>query len=435
MMIEILIILVLILLNGIFAMSEIAIVSSKKSKLESMAKKGDLGAKTALNISANPTRFLAAIQAGITFIGIFTGVFSGAKLADSLAMHLQSSTVLAPYAKTIAFLIIVIPITLLTLIFGELIPKRIGIHKPENIGRLMAPFMNLVAKAFHPLVWLLTVVTDSILMLFNIKNEPTESIVTEEEVKDLIAQGTSSGTFDEVEQDIVERVFNLGDRTVGSLMTNRIEVEWLDVNDSDEENLNKVIQSNHSDFLVCEDGIDEVIGVLNAKKYLAAISTSNFYGIKTLLETPIFMPENMTAFKALETFKGSKAKIGVVLDEFGAVQGIVTMYDLFEALIIDHDEPDSQNEVSIVKREDGSWLIDALLPFEEFLQYFEIEDVSAEDKTGFHSLGGFILHLNKSIPRVGEKFEWRNYIFEVVDMDGNRIDKVLVTQQELEEEE
>jgi putative hemolysin len=424
---ELLIILVLIVSNGLLSMAEIAIISSKRSRLETQAKKGSQGARMALELSSKPSRFLSTVQIGITITGILTGIFSGKSLIIWFNQLLTNSGVEATTANWIAFPSVVIVVTFFSLVIGELVPKRIGMHSPERIASSLAPLMNGVSKLVYPLIWLLSGTTDGILRIFGIDSHTEEVQVTEEEVKELIAQGTNSGTIEELEQDMMERVLLLGDRSVASLMTNRIEVEWIDVNAETQDILEKIVESNHSLFPVCDDEIDKVVGVLSSKKFLVALQREKMANIRYLMDNARVIPENMKALAALEEFKANKTKIAVVVDEYGSVQGVLTQSDLFESIVAEHDTPDEENEISIIQREENSYLIDALLPFEEFLQYFEIDDVATEDRTGFHSLGGFILHLSKQIPSTGDRFEWKNYEFEVVDMDVNRIDKLMVT--------
>ncbi len=424
---ELLIILILIVSNGLLSMAEIAIISSKRSRLEAQAKKGSRGAKTALELSSKPSRFLSTVQIGITVTGILTGIFSGKSLILWLNQSLIDAGIDVVTANWIAFPSTVIGITFFSLVIGELVPKRIGMHNPERIASSLAPLMNGISKLVSPLIWLLSGTTDGILRIFGIDSKAEEVQVTEEEVKELIAQGTNSGTIEELEQDMMERVLLLGDRSVASLMTNRIEVEWIDVNAETQDILEKIVESNHSLFPVCDDEIDKVVGVLSSKKFLVALQREKMANIRYLMDNARVIPENMKALAALEEFKANKTKIAVVVDEYGSVQGVLTQSDLFESIVAEHDTPDEENEISIIQREENSYLIDALLPFEEFLQYFEIDDVATEDRTGFHSLGGFILHLSKQIPSTGDRFEWKNYEFEVVDMDVNRIDKLMVT--------
>jgi putative hemolysin len=432
---ELLIIVVLVLINGLLAMAEVAILSSRRSRLESMAKKGSTGAKIALDMASKPARYLSAVQVGISLFGILTGIFAGKSLMTSVTHLLLDSGVEEIFAGYIAFISVVLVISFVSLLFGEVLPKRIGLHKPETIGTILSPLMSAFSRLTSPLIWILTTFTDGILRIFGIRSNGDETQVTEEEVIEFIAQGTNSGTIDEVEQDMMERVLLLGDRSVASLMTNRIEMEWLDINESLEKNLEKVILSNHSMFPVCDHEIDKILGILSSKKLLELFREKSKSDMKSLLAPLKVIPENMRALTALEDFKLNNTKMAIVVDEFGSVQGIITQSDLFEAIIAEHDTPDDENEISIIKRNENSYLIDALLPFEEFLQYFEIEEVDPSDKAGFHSLGGFILHLSKQIPSTGDRFSWKNYEFEVVDMDGNRIDKLLITIKEDMQEE
>ncbi|HRH33408.1 MAG TPA: hemolysin family protein [Catalimonadaceae bacterium] len=432
---ELLIIVVLVLINGLLAMAEVAILSSRRSRLESMAKKGSTGAKIALDMASKPARYLSAVQVGISLFGILTGIFAGKSLMTSVTHLLLDSGVEEIFAGYIAFISVVLVISFISLLFGEVLPKRIGLHKPETIGTILSPLMSAFSRLTSPLIWILTTFTDGILRIFGIRSNGDETQVTEEEVIEFIAQGTNSGTIDEVEQDMMERVLLLGDRSVASLMTNRIEMEWLDINESLEKNLEKVILSNHSMFPVCDHEIDKILGILSSKKLLELFREKSKSDMKSLLAPLKVIPENMRALTALEDFKLNNTKMAIVVDEFGSVQGIITQSDLFEAIIAEHDTPDDENEISIIKRNENSYLIDALLPFEEFLQYFEIEEVDPSDKAGFHSLGGFILHLSKQIPSTGDRFSWKNYEFEVVDMDGNRIDKLLITIKEDMQEE
>ncbi len=429
---ELLVIMGLIVFNGLLSMAEIAIISSKKSRLENMAKKGSTGAKKALELSSRPTRFLSSVQIGITVIGILTGIFSGQGLIEFFILKLQAFGLGKEPAELLSVFVVVTIVTFGSLIIGELIPKRIGLNKPEKIAAFIAPFMKLVALVASPLIWLLSVTTDGILRLFGIHGHKEDTQVTEEEVIEIIAQGTSSGTIEELEQDMMERVLLLGDRSVASLMTNRIEIEWLDMHASQDNILEAIAKSNHSMFPVCDHELDKVSGILNAKKFLLALQAGLKPEIRYLLDPVKVIPENMKALTAVEEFKANKIKMAIVVDEFGAVQGVVTQLDLFESIVAEHDMPDDENEISIIQRDENSYLIDALLPFEEFLQYFEIEDVAPEDRSGFHTMGGFILHLTKQIPKTGERFEWKNFLFEVVDMDGNRIDKIMMTIQQTE---
>lgn len=433
---DLILLLGLILANGVFSMAEIAIVSARRSKLETLAKKGDKRAKAALALGADQSRFLSTVQVGITLIGILTGAVGGGELTNILKDYLLSAGIEnEAVARPLALGIVVLIITYLSIVLGELVPKKLGLHNPEAVSRAMAPTMRLLSQVTAPLVWILSSSTNGLVKLLRLK-ESEEPSVTEEEIKELINQGTNLGEFEEVEQDVIERVFQLTDRRVASMMSPKMDVEWLDINDSFSHNRNIVLNGGFSQFPICDGDIDEVIGILNTKKFLVALSQSQGkpLDLRSLMDTPLFVPENMTGFKVLETFKTQKRKLAMVVDEYGAVQGMITMHDLIEALVGDLEEAATPEDEQIIAREDGTFLIDALLPFEEFLSHFEVEDVDAEDRTGFHTLGGFLLHLGEQIPRTGEIFVWRNFSFEVVDMDGNRIDKILVKLQAVVDE-
>jgi putative hemolysin len=306
-------------------------------------------------------------------------------------------------------------------------------HNPEAIASVMARPMNVVSRITAPLVWLLSVSTDGLLRLLRLKPSE-EPAVTEEEVTSLIAQGTNLGVFEEVEQDIVERVFALSDRRVGSIMTNKLDVEWIDINDEFDNIKQTILQSEYSNFPVCRDSLDDVIGIINTKKFLQTLLQNEQVDWHAMVEKALFIPESMKAFRVLEQFKANKIRIAVVVDEFGTVQGLVSMKDLFEAMVGDLEEA-TEGEAEIVEREDGTYLIDALIPFDEFISYFEIPGVDPEERAGFHTLGGLIFNIARQIPKTGETFYWNGVHFEIVDMDGNRIDKVLVRMGDEDEED
>jgi len=424
---ELLVIGILVLVSGILSMAEVAILHSKKSKLENLSKKGSGGAKVALELTTKPAKFVSTIQIGITAIAIIIGIFSGKSLSYTLGIHISGFGIKPETVEIISISIVSLSVTFAILVFGVFMPKRIGLDQPEKIATFIAPFLKVMTHLASPFIWITSNLADGILRMFGIKSHIEDTLVTEEEVIEFIAQGTNSGIIEEVEQDMMERVLLLGDRSIASLMTNRIEVEWIDINLEIPEILAQIRDSNHSLFPVCDHELDKILGILSSKKFLLSLQNETKQDVLSLLDKVRVVPENMKALAALEEFKANKAKIAVVVDEYGGVQGVLTQSDLFESIVAEHDTPDEENEISIVQRNENSYLIDALLPFEEFLQYFEIEDVAAEDKSGFHSLGGFILHLSKQIPNTGEKFEWKHYEFEVVDMDGNRIDKLLLT--------
>ncbi|KAA0993725.1 HlyC/CorC family transporter [Dyadobacter sp. UC 10] len=422
---ELLIILLLVLLNGIFSMSEIALVSSRKSRLEAAAKNGDASAKAALNLANSPTRFLSTVQIGITLIGLLTGMYSGDNITADFEVIINRVPVLQPYSHSLAVGSVLVFITYLSLVLGELVPKRIGMSNPEAISKVMATPMNLLSKLTAPFISLLGFSSDMIIKLLNIRQ--SENSVTEEEIKSLIQEGTSGGVFEEIEQEIVHNVFQLGDRKVTSLMTNRQEIIWLDLEDTVEENKAKIFESRHSIYPVCRGTVDDVVGLVYVKDMIVADIETQLATLNTLVRDPVYLPESNRAYQALEKFKEQRVYFGIIVDEYGGMLGILTMHDIMDALVGDISE-DIEEASEIVKREDGSFLVDAQLPFDDFLQYFNIniQETERRELVGFNTLGGFVLHILENIPKTGEQFSWKNFDFEVIDMDRSRIDKLLV---------
>lgn len=431
---ELLIILLLVLLNGIFSMSEIALVSSRKSRLEAAARNGDSSAKAALNLANSPTKFLSTVQIGITLIGLLTGMYSGDNITADFEAFITKINILRPYSHTLAVGSVLVFITYLSLVLGELVPKRIGMANPETISTFMATPMNLLSKITAPFIALLGFSSDLIIKVLNIKQ--SENSVTEEEIKSLIQEGTSGGVFEEIEQEIVHNVFQLGDRKVTSLMTNRQEIVWLDIEDTVEENRAKIFESRHSIYPVCRNTVDEVVGLIYVKDLIATDIDEQLGNINAILREPVYLPESNRAYQALEKFKEQRVYFGIIVDEYGGLLGVITMHDIMDALVGDISE-DIEEASEIVTREDGSFLIDAQLPFDDFLQYFGLNIHEAERRTltGFNTLGGFVLHVLENIPKVGETFTWKHFDFEVVDMDRSRVDKLLVTNNKKEDKD
>ncbi|TLV02651.1 hemolysin family protein [Dyadobacter luticola] len=430
---ELLIILLLVLLNGIFSMSEIALVSSRKSRFEAAARNGDSSAKAALNLANSPTRFLSTVQIGITLIGVLTGMYSGDKITVDFEQTISQIPFLAPYKHSLAVGGVLVLITYLSLVLGELVPKRIGMANPESISKVMARPMNLLSKATAPFIWLLGFSSDLIIKVLNIRQ--SENAVTEEEIKSLIQEGTSGGVFEEIEQEIVHNVFQLGDRKVTSLMTNRQEIIWLDLEDTVEENKAKIFDARHSIYPVCRGTVDDVVGLVYVKDLIATDIEAQLANLQAVLRDPVYLPESNRAYQALEKFKEQRVYFGIIVDEYGGILGALTMHDIMDALVGDISE-DIEEASEIVRREDGTYLVDAQLPFDDFLQYFEIniQDAERRELVGFNTLGGFVLHILENIPKVGEQFKWKNFEFEVIDMDRSRIDKLLVTNHNKKEE-
>jgi len=419
---DIIILLFLILLNGLFVMSEIALVSARKPRLEGQADKGDRKARSALDLSNNPEIFLSAAQIGITLISILTGVYSGEKFGKDLQPVIERIETLRPYAYTIATTIIVVIVTFLSIIFGELIPKRIGLLKAEKIAKIVAGPMRVFAKITHPIVWLLNLVSNLFFSIFNIKRSATDA-VTEEEIKAMVTEGTEAGTIDEAEQQIIERVFHLGDRNITSLMTHRSDIIWFNIDDNEEKVKETIINQRHSIYPVCDRDIDQLKGIVSIKDLYVSNDTTLF---KDLMKPALFVPENNSAYQVMEKFKESQLHSAFIVDEYGTILGMITLNDILEAIVGDIPEPDIQ-DYGIKVREDGSYLVDGQIPFYDFLTYFGKAGWMNEGEHEFDTLAGFILHELERIPQTGDKLEWRGFGIEIMDMDGHRIDKVLVT--------
>lgn len=424
---EIVIIVGLILLNGLLSMSEIALVSARKSKLEIEAKKGGKSAQVALTLMSKPDTFFSTIQIGITLIGILTGLYSGEAFAYDLAELLDQVPFFAPYSLVISKTLIVIVVTYATLILGELVPKRLGMGKAEEVAKIMARPMSALSYLASPFVWLLSVSTNLVLNMLGVKTMD-ENKVTEEEIKAIVKEGLDDGEVQEVEQDIVERVFNLGDRDIGSIMTHRADLVWLDIADSHEAIKEKVKEHLFNIYPVTADKFDNVLGVVSLKDLFLKLDSPDF-SLAQIIRPAQFLPENLSVYNALEQFKNARVKYSLVTDEFGGIQGIVTLKDIMEALV--GQLPEIGEELEITPREDGSWLVDGQFSFYDFLDYFGMEDLYAEHD--YNTLAGLILEMLQRVPRTGEKLTWLAFEFEIVDMDGVRIDKVLVRKKETEE--
>ena len=427
---EIIILLALIFLNGLFVMSEIALVSARKSRLEHQAEKGDLKAKRALDLANTPEKFLSAAQIGITFIAILTGVYSSERFASQLQPYVERVDAFKPYANTIATTIIVVIVTFLSIIFGELIPKQIGLLRAEKIAKIVAAPMNVFAGFTHPIVWLLNKISTLFFRIFNIKKLKDDA-VTEEEIKTLIGEGAEAGTIDEAEQEIIERVFHLGDRNITSLMTHRSDIIWFNLDDSEDKIKEKILKEPHSVYPICDGEIDNIKGVVSIKDLYVSPDSTLF---KDLMQPALFVPENNTAYQVLETFKQSKLHCCFIVDEYGSVLGVITLNDILEAIVGEFPQPDVP-DYEIRQREDGTFLIDGQIPFYDFLTRFEKAEWMNEGEHDFDTLAGFILHQLEKIPKTGDKLDWKGFKIEVMDMDGHRIDKVLVTlSEELKED-
>ena len=425
-LLELAVILLLIIANGLFAMSEIAVVTSRKSRLQQRASRGDAGARTALELARDPTEFLSAVQVGITLVGILAGAFGGARLARDLAGAIDGIAFLAPYAYPLAFALIVGSITFVTLIIGELVPKEIGLAAPERVAARIARPMRRLGRVVRPLVALLSATTDAILKLFKLtpKREPA---VTEEDIRMLMAQGARAGVVQRVEHDIVERVFLLGDRQTGSIATPRHDIEWVDVDAPVDTLVEAVRASDHSRLLVCEGRLDRVVGVVRARALLAQALTGKPLDLRLLVQQPLFVPETMPVYRLLEMFRQSDVHLAVVLDEYGGVVGVATINDIFDDLVAGIPGAVDEENASIVRREDGSWLVDGALSLEDLELTLALEPMTFGERRGFRTVGGLAMDRLGHIPEVGETFEVAGHRFEIVDLDGRRIDRLMIT--------
>lgn len=417
---EILIIIGLILLNGFFSMAEIALVSARKARLEAQANKGDIRARAAVKIAGHPETFLSTVQIGITLIGILTGIYSGGKIVGDVAAGLEHITALQPYAEPTATAIVVVLLTFFSLILGELLPKRLGLNAPEAIAKWVAAPMRVIITITWPFVWLLNKTTGLLLKLLNIKTSDNQ--VTEEEIKAIISEGTEQGAIEETEQEIIERVFHLGDRNITSLMTHRSDIIWFEMNDSEDTIKEKILREPHSVYPICENSIDHIQGIISIKDMYVTPDDKPF---RECMKTALFVPENNSPYQLLERFKESKIHTCFVVDEYGTLLGLITLNDILEAIVGEMPQHDA-HDYEIREREDGSYLVDAQIPFYDFLTKFERTEWMNEGEQDFDTLAGFILHRLERIPKTGDRLEWKEFRIEIIDMDGHRIDKVLV---------
>ena len=417
---EILLILGLILLNGLFSMAEIALVSARKARLEAQANKGDKRAREALELANHPDTFLSTVQIGITLIGILTGIMSGEKLKSDFVAFINRFDSLKDYSNGIATALIVIVITYFSMVLGELLPKRIGLARPELISKVLAKPMRILSRITHPFIWLLSKSTHVLIKLLNIKTKDTQ--VTEEEIKAIISEGTEQGTIQEAEQEIIERVFHLGDRTITSLMSHRSDIIWFDLYDNEIAIKEKILKQPHSVYPICDGQIDNIKGVVSIKDLYVADDLTLF---KDLMIPPLYVPENNTAYQVLEKFKESKIHSCFIIDEYGSLLGMITLNDILEAIVGDLPEQNI-DDYEIAERDDGSYLVDAQIPFYDFLRRFDKTEWMNEGEQEFDTLAGFILHHLERIPATGDKLDWEGFQIEIIDMDAQRIDKVLV---------
>jgi magnesium and cobalt exporter, CNNM family len=417
---EVLIIFLLILINGVFALSEAAVISSRRARLQQQANEGDQRARRALDLAERPSDFLSTVQIGITLIGVLAGAVGGVTIAGALAPVIARVPILVPYADTLALALVVLLITFFSMLLGELVPKRLALRNPERIARGVAGPMMVFARVFRPIVWLLSKTSDAV--LWALRSKPSEDPpITEEEIQVLLDQGMQAGVIEETEQDMVAGVFRMHERRVSSLMTPRSEVVWLDVNDTPEEIERAIEQSEFSIFPVCQDSLDEVLGTIKARDLLIESLRGEPLALKRNLQPVSYIPETSFASRALDIFKAGSAEMLIIVDEFGSLQGILTISDILEEIVGDIETGGPQ----ATQRQDGSWLLDGMLDVDDFKEIFNIRHLPDEDE--FETLGGFMMIRLGRVPKAADRFDWNALTFEVMDMDGNRVDKVLVT--------
>ncbi|HEX2530779.1 MAG TPA: hemolysin family protein [Burkholderiaceae bacterium] len=428
---DILIILGLILLNGVFAMSELAVVASKRIRLEKLSENGSRGARAAIELADSPSRFLSTVQVGITVIGILNGAFGEASLVVKLAPQITDIPVVGAYAKEIALAIVVIGITFASIVLGELVPKRIAMRHPEAVATLFAAPVRWLSRAMAPFVNLLTVTTDLLMRLLGM-HQPKDTSVTEEEITGMLKEGTEAGLLEKTEHEIATRALRLDDLRLAALMTPRMDIEFIDVNDSVEQNLAKIANSPYSRFPVCQGDRSHIIGIVHAGDlFEQAIRSNSISGVDILsvAKPPLYVPESVSAMDLLETLKAHRAELALVVDEYGDIEGMVTLSDVLGALVGEVSVIDDEgHEADAVQRDDGTWLLDGGISLDRFREVLGTELRFPEESSGsYHTLAGFVLTQLGRIPSTSEHFEWEGYRFEVVDMDYNRIDRLLVS--------
>ncbi len=431
---ELVILLLLLLANGVFAMAEIAVVSSRQARLKKLADEGSRKAAAALKLANEPTRFLSTVQIGITLIGILAGTFGGAGLSEKLSLEIARIPALADYSKAIAVFIVVGAITYCSLIIGELVPKRIGLSNPEGRAMLVAKPMTLLARTAAPFVWFLTVSSNGVLRVLRLDKDK-EAPPSEEEVDHLLAEGTSAGVFHKEERAMVEGVLRLDERPVTELMTRRSKIVWLNVNDADDVNWRKIVSSGHSHFPVFEGTRDNVIGMVSVKALWANAAIGMPNHLRNHLVKPLFVPDTITAVQLLDSFRKTGKHLALVTDEFGSIQGIVTLIDVMEAIVGALPEPGDRKEPEAIQRDDGSWLVDGGMNIDDLRRRFALTSMADDDSVKFETLGGLVMDRLGHIPMSGEHFELDGWKFEVVDMDRHRVDKVLVQKASAKDED
>jgi putative hemolysin len=426
---EILIILLLLVANGIFSMSELAVVASRKIRLQQRADEGDIRARAALELAQRPQKFLSTVQFGITLVGVLAGAYGGATIADTLAEVLKTVPRIAPYADAAALATVVAVITLASLIIGELVPKNIALRNPERVAALVARPMQWLSRIGGPIVGLLTALTNLVLRMFGMKGQ-VEVGLTQDEIRAVISEGAESGVIAAAEETIVQRVFQLGDQRVAAIMTPRVDIQWIDVAATSDELRAFLREHSHTQFVVCNRDLDNVIGTVRAADLLPIVMRGETIGLRDLIREALFVPDSMRVFHLLESFRSSHRHVAIVMDEFGAVEGLVTVTDLLEALVGTLPANASEAGGGFTSRADGTWLVDGSASMEDVLTKFELGPLPADESGAYHTIAGFVMARLGRIPKCPDSFDWGGYRFEVVDMDGRRVDKVLVTREQ-----
>ena len=427
--VEILIIALLIFGNGLFAISEMAVITARRWRLQDWAKKGDAHAKVALELAESPNRFLSSVQVGLTLIGVLVGVFAGRGIAEWMADYLQSTQLVGVFHREIGLGLVVLVITFFLLVIGELVPKRLAMRHPETIATWVALPLRWLARLSAPIVHLLSLATDLVCRLFG-KAQLQEPPVTQEEIKTLMQQGIEAGVFEERAEDMVEAVLRLGAKSARSLMTPRTQIAWLDLESSMEQICDKISASGRSRFPVGTGSLDKVTGVVQAKDILALKLANKPIDLNALMRPPLFVPRSIPVLELLESFKNGNEHIALVVDEYGGIEGLLTHHDILEAIAGDIPIGEEPVDPKAVRRHDGSWLLDGMLSVDEFKEIFQIDALPGEKRDAYQTLGGFVYTQMGRVPSSGESFEWLGLRFEITDMDGKRIDKVLVTSKE-----
>jgi putative hemolysin len=422
---EIAVLLLLILANGALATAETALVASRKVRLQQRAEAANPGAAVALEMARDPGRFLSTVQIGITLIGVLAGAFSGATIAEEMEAAFIALPQLAPYAEPISVAIVVVVITYLSLVFGELVPKQIALNNPERVSAFVAPAMHLLSRVAAPLVHLLSLSGRFVLGLLKVR-PAAEPEITQDEIRILIGQGTRAGVFDPIEQEIVDQVFRLGDLSVSALMTPRLGIDWLDAALPAQQLRQQIEARGHTHFPVASGSLDNIMGIAAAKDLLTQCLAGRPLDLATVIQPALFVPEGMPAFEAVERLQQAHSQVALVLDEYGGVHGLVTTSDLLEAIVGEFPEVGMPPDPDVIQREDGTWLLDGMLPSEAVRDLLGVTELPGEKEQHFQTLGGFIMTYLGRIPTPGDAFRWGGYRFEVLDMDRYRVDKVLV---------